>query len=333
MIAGLLTLAVVTLTPSQPAAGMEEHTFDFRQGKVDPLARHVGRELEKYVSPETEGLRINLPASDKRYPFVGVQPQVWVHGDFEITLTYQILQPGRPRSGDGSKVNLTVTLPDNGDYVSIERFWSASYGDIVMVDHRYNNPPGPPQHDRWRTEASENTGKLRLKRTGKELSGLFAEGTSDNFTEVKRLTWATTDVEKVRAGVNEGGSSSQPFDMRLQEIKFRSGMWTPEVSAAPPSTPESSKEHGSSLTVELIGLGLALTVAVALGIWVYRRHGRHIENTPSPAHAAAMTVSFPCAVCGKQLKAKPELAGKKVKCTSCGKPVLVPLTGDAGQPS
>jgi hypothetical protein len=34
-------------------------------------------------------------------------------------------------------------------------------------------------------------------------------------------------------------------------------------------------------------------------------------------------VSFPCPACGKLLKAKAELAGKKVKCSGGGKPVLV----------
>jgi DNA-directed RNA polymerase subunit RPC12/RpoP len=337
--AGLLTLAVLTLAPSQPAPAMEEQIFDFRQGKVDPLARHVGREMEKYVSPETEGLRITLPPSDKRYTFVGVQPQAWVHGDFEITLTYQILQAGRPRNGDGAKVNLTVTLPENGEYIYIERYWSAMYGDIVWVDHRYNNPPGPPQHDRFRETASENAGKLRLKRTGKELSGLFAEGTSDDFTEVARFTWAATDVDKVRAGVNEGGASSVTTDVRLQELKVRTGTWTPETPNAAgsqaASTPEPSAARGFWLAIELLGLGLALTLLIALGIWGYRRHCRRVDNKPTPAQAAATTVSFPCAACGKQLKATPKLAGKKVKCTNCGQPVLVPLTGanDAAHPS
>jgi hypothetical protein len=31
-----------------------------------------------------------------------------------------------------------------------------------------------------------------------------------------------------------------------------------------------------------------------------------------------------CSACGKRLKVKPEMAGKKVKCTQCGKAVPVP---------
>jgi hypothetical protein len=40
---------------------------------------------------------------------------------------------------------------------------------------------------------------------------------------------------------------------------------------------------------------------------------------PPPA-----TLTFACPGCGKSLKTKPDLAGKKVKCPSCGQAVAVP---------
>jgi DNA-directed RNA polymerase subunit RPC12/RpoP len=40
--------------------------------------------------------------------------------------------------------------------------------------------------------------------------------------------------------------------------------------------------------------------------------------------AAAPKLFFPCAECGTKLKARPDLAGKKIKCARCGKAVLVP---------
>ena len=35
-------------------------------------------------------------------------------------------------------------------------------------------------------------------------------------------------------------------------------------------------------------------------------------------------LSLACAGCGKVLRVKEELSGKKVKCPNCGKPALVP---------
>jgi predicted RNA-binding Zn-ribbon protein involved in translation (DUF1610 family) len=42
----------------------------------------------------------------------------------------------------------------------------------------------------------------------------------------------------------------------------------------------------------------------------------------SPAKTAS-SLAFSC-TCGKSLKAKAALAGKKLKCPGCGEPVLVP---------
>jgi DNA-directed RNA polymerase subunit RPC12/RpoP len=40
--------------------------------------------------------------------------------------------------------------------------------------------------------------------------------------------------------------------------------------------------------------------------------------------AVRAPVSFACAACGKKLKAKVELAGKKVRCSQCNQAVQVP---------
>ncbi|MGQ0634033.1 MAG: HEAT repeat domain-containing protein [Planctomycetaceae bacterium] len=46
-------------------------------------------------------------------------------------------------------------------------------------------------------------------------------------------------------------------------------------------------------------------------------------TTPAPAPPAPETLVVPCG-CGKKLRVKPELAGRRVKCPACGKGVLVP---------
>jgi hypothetical protein len=46
-----------------------------------------------------------------------------------------------------------------------------------------------------------------------------------------------------------------------------------------------------------------------------------------------MSVQFACGQCGKQLAAKPELAGKRVKCPQCGQAVQVPGGAPAAAPA
>jgi serine/threonine protein kinase len=49
-----------------------------------------------------------------------------------------------------------------------------------------------------------------------------------------------------------------------------------------------------------------------------------VRETPPRTEVPAGQVSVRCSKCGKMLKGRPELAGKRVKCPSCGEPLLVP---------
>ena len=79
--------------------------------------------------------------------------------------------------------------------------------------------------------------------------------------------------------------------------------------------------------MEILGFGVALVLAAALGVWLYARHNRRPGQPPA---AGAAAVSFACSACGKNLKARVELAGRKVKCSGCGQAVAVPMTEPAG---
>jgi RNA polymerase sigma factor (sigma-70 family) len=106
------------------------------------------------------------------------------------------------------------------------------------------------------------------------------------------------------------------------------------VGAEPlPDAPEEATPPAGSKRwlAAVVILGLLLTPALA--VWLYVRHSRRAGKTPAPAPvmdkrsepaAAPAPVSFPCPGCGKLLKVKAELAGRKVKCPQCGRAVLIP---------
>jgi hypothetical protein len=56
---------------------------------------------------------------------------------------------------------------------------------------------------------------------------------------------------------------------------------------------------------------------------------------PKVVVPVATAISFSCAACGKKLKARAALAGKKIKCPGCDKPVRIPAIQNeqAGPPS
>jgi eukaryotic-like serine/threonine-protein kinase len=125
-------------------------------------------------------------------------------------------------------------------------------------------------------------------------------------------------------GRGEGNSflPGDDHDIRLWEIYIPPA----EASAAP-----QAGSKGWLVATELLGLVFTISILIVLGVWLYGRQHRHAAQLP--AHAAtpdqppeleAPPISLACFACGKNLKVKAELAGKKVKCSQCGKAVLVP---------
>jgi DNA-directed RNA polymerase subunit RPC12/RpoP len=188
-------------------------------------------------------------------------------------------------------------------------------------------PEGKDQYlNNMELKATESKGKLRLIRNGSQLQYLVAEE-QQAFKALQRVEIGTDDVQAVH-GDCFTMSAPVALDVRLTELvidanQFPNGIPSAPVPAAPVESPLGSK--GSLQAVELLGALLAIVLLIGLEAWLYVRSNRRKEQQ-APAEAVAPHLSFACSTCGKQLKAKVELAGKKAKCSQCGKPVLVPGT-------
>jgi WD40 repeat protein len=109
-----------------------------------------------------------------------------------------------------------------------------------------------------------------------------------------------------------------------------------DVTAVPADAPPPHRAGGRGWLV--VGVALGLVLASTIGLWLFVRARRRAAGALPGAPglggavrggAAAPSVSFPCPGCGKDLRARPELAGRKVKCPGCRQPALVP-DGGAG---
>jgi hypothetical protein len=81
----------------------------------------------------------------------------------------------------------------------------------------------------------------------------------------------------------------------------------------------------------LLGLGLASIVSLSFAVGLTLRH-RRAGQPPAGAGTAAALLTFACAECGKRLRVKPELAGKKVRCPRCNKATSVPANSPTEGP-
>jgi serine/threonine protein kinase/DNA-directed RNA polymerase subunit RPC12/RpoP len=121
----------------------------------------------------------------------------------------------------------------------------------------------------------------------------------------------------------------------VQELKAA----IPGVDVMAPGAEEPARS-GSRGWLTAAGILVGVLSLSLLGAWLWTRR-RHRPGTASAAapvprpEAAGASVLLRCSGCGRRLKGKAELAGKKLKCPQCGQAVLVPSiqTGEPGRTS
>jgi WD40 repeat protein len=159
----------------------------------------------------------------------------------------------------------------------------------------------------WDVEQGRETGQIAMQGTVRAV-----RFTPDGESMVvgagpKTLKVLNAATQKEEAAL-WNGSEPQPTAMDL-------------LPAVPPTKPTTGR--GWLAAAALLGLGLAFLLSLTLAVRLSMRRptaGPAADGAPTPS----APLSFPCPGCGKTLKARTELAGKRVKCPACGKPAQVP---------
>ena len=327
-------LLIAALLPGQEPP--REVYQDFRGGHlvVSPLTLYPDQG-DTIIKSEKEGLRIVLPKDENQTWGWGVAADFPLVGDFEITGTYEWLIVDPPTK-DG-RVGVTLQVAPNEErhkWGQVGRFQSPQGGvyTVECWDRAINNSYRSPKRP---TEA--RIGQLRLVREGSNMTYWAKDGLDNPFQKIHEGEFGKDDLEFVRF-VAVHNKNPTTVDVRLLDLRIRSNS-VPAQAALPAALGEPGTVSNTWLYIAgLLGLVLALTMVIASGFWMYMRRPRHALPSPAETTAAETTtpvppLSFACAACGKQLKARGELAGKKVKCTQCGQPVPVPQTNEAGHTS
>jgi hypothetical protein len=228
-------------TGSTPAGGKDrlavEFHQDFRGGKIDDeTLRLVGGNAEQLVKIEPDGLHIRMPEGVKNPAPVGVVPRFWVHGDFEITVSFEILTADKPVRGYGLAASIWVeTDTDTAEAATIER------GIIPMEGERFTSTrisgPPPPEnrkYDARRMPAMSRSGKLRMAREGSSIITSFADGTQP-FRVLRKVALGPEDLTMVRVAA-ETGVSDHSIEVRFQDLTIRAD-GLPGYAGAPPEPP------------------------------------------------------------------------------------------------
>ena len=344
---GLMVLGFVLFFGKEPMSPKQQPPAeiyqDFRNGTpLLPSLTLTGPDFDVAIQSEKEGMWIKIPTQRDNYLPVGLATTFSLAGDFEMTLAYDSLAANRPANGYGVGVCLLVaTDPARAKFAKIARLVRPKEGSTYVAEF-WNNDPTAKDYKAYTEPSDTQSGKLRLVREGAIIHCLVADGASTVFREIFQRKLTDEDLAYVHVEVVDSGSPGNTVAVRLLDWKIRSGRLIAEDGVSDPTKPPEQQALGQQpqtssygwwLAAQLLGTIFAILLVSAGGVWLYVRHSRRtgalpasvaVEESAVPVEVAALPIDFSCAACGKKLKARSELAGKKVKCTQCGQPVAVP---------
>lgn len=203
-----LSLSTTSLLTLNAEPYGREHYFSFLGEQFDNESLvPLGRGTVRLLQPRPDGLLFNLPAGYK-LSAVGVSPRFQIHGDFEITASYEVPAWQDPESGYGLGPSIYLKMHDEKESaVMIGRLlrpknkhvYSATLSTTEDSQRNYN----VKMYD-----AKTDSGKLRLVREGSLLKFFVSAGGRESFRELREVELGTADVDLMRIGVQQSDSKT-----------------------------------------------------------------------------------------------------------------------------
>lgn len=217
---------------SAPAQSKSKGVYevDFRGGTFDhsrlvPLGHRSTYGLT-LMRPEEKGLRIHIPYHQgENKPELGIAPAFEIHGDFEITATYEILAAEVPKKGAGLGPNLYILANKTLNGATFRRCVTPSGTQVYLVHWLVRDEKGNRPLRAKSFAAGATSGKMRLARTGDTLRYLVAEQQSDEFIELHQAQFGKEPIGLLRVEAMTDGSPStvlirwKDLTIRAEELK------------------------------------------------------------------------------------------------------------------
>jgi DNA-directed RNA polymerase subunit RPC12/RpoP len=167
------------------------------------------------------------------------------------------------------------------------------------------------------------SGDYEIRDNGLARIGSADDPQSPSFVWQLQTPEELTLVAQANAGANYLGATLKQQDAQAPgpPAKVAANSPAPDVDV----TGQESRPAGRMpyYLVTALGIVLACAALAAYLLLSLRRPAPEVAETPEPS-ARLATIAWLCRACGKSLKVRTELAGKRIKCPQCGETLSVP---------
>ncbi|MFK7778281.1 MAG: DUF1583 domain-containing protein, partial [Gimesia sp.] len=184
-------------------AESRELYFSFLGEQFDnELLVPIGMGTVRLLQPRPDGLLFKLPTG-YQLKAVGISPRFQIHGDFEITASYEVPVWKNPQSGYGMGPSLYLKMNDEKESAIMlgrllrpkkKHVFNATLMTTVDSKRNYNVKL---------YDAKADSGILKLKREGSVLKFSVSDGEGAPFQELREVELGTADVDLVRLGAQQ----------------------------------------------------------------------------------------------------------------------------------
>ena len=320
----------IKIAPPERLIDLTEFYQDLRGSKspLPPLAV-FGVKANLVTHPDDRGFHVALAANPEQTDRIGLDLRARFRGDFEITAAYEILLADQPKVGHGVGVTLLIDLDGpTGETLELLRAARVNEGQAYGCARITVDPEGKAKYEHLWNPTTSKAGHLRITRKGTEVVYSAREGGAEEFKDLARMKCGDDDIKRVRFAAFMGVTPNS-VDVFLKDLQV-SPPGAKVVAAKvdptePVAEPPVSPTRGRTSLI-FVGLGVFAALLGIVAILGFRRRKpteeRRVIGSVEALERPMQHVS--CENCKRRLRVTQTLAGRRIKCPGCGKPVSVP---------
>lgn len=284
-----LAMALAHSAPTQAQEGNQNQAKQFEEvflplkGKPDDTSKLplIG-DLPEVVKLEPQGLRITLPKNfAKLQQNHGVNTRQLIHGDFEITASFEVLkEPSLGEAGpEGTKIHLLLLVNRPPfDVIGFSRHMPNQGPSFFSTWHNAWDKKTKKNNQQFADFPAKSTKwRFRLTRTGALYSYYLSEDGDADFRLLQTFLFIDEDLKGVRLVAATGGPNAE-LDMRISDLRIRAESLPDKAALRDlqevPDAPGATPQKGFSWFWLTVGMGILMVLAMVLALLRNRRVAR-----------------------------------------------------------